>query len=504
MTATVLKRLGRGGQHARDPAGPLPALAVAAPASLCPPLGVVPPLGAAPAQVRRWFDSSIVVDRAAYDDTLETARAMGESFARLAKADKHAARLPRRRRRLMPCPACPRRPPTSWRSWRPNAGAGLSAIIDLRRAAIRYLHHLAGCPVPTAEAVVGETLAGIRRDAARWGEFPVKRNSPPRLACCARSWLRSATICRGCMTARCCWSASPARCASPRSRRSGRSTWSRPRASSASPCRCRRATATARTSPWRCRSAPPCSARCAASPLAGRRLHHRGPAVPQHLAAAHGRDAGDRRAHRRAHRPGPHRRRLRCRSPRRPQPEMRCPDHRHGLWGASQSVEAARPGQELRRDGPPTSSTTICSRAIRSAACSDRRPCPLPRPDADPRPSAAAVATLNADQFFAKGRRPCPQIRGRGQPGRGPFCHPVLAEMNDSRRDFEEQRDCPRTARALAAEAMRDNRLVSMLPFLLVAFLPDRPWGWTLLGSDSRRMIWSGAARVPRRPTLSD
>jgi hypothetical protein len=42
---------------------------------------VVPPLGAAPTQVRRWFDdSSIVVDRAAYDDTLETARAMGKAL----------------------------------------------------------------------------------------------------------------------------------------------------------------------------------------------------------------------------------------------------------------------------------------------------------------------------------------------------------------------------------------------------------------------------------------
>ncbi len=46
---------------------------------------------------------------------------------------------------------------------------------SLRRAAIRYLHYLAGCAVPTAEAVVGETLAGIRRDAARRGEFPAQK-----------------------------------------------------------------------------------------------------------------------------------------------------------------------------------------------------------------------------------------------------------------------------------------------------------------------------------------
>ena len=37
--------------------------------------------------------------------------------------------------------------------------------LDLRRAAIRYLHHAAGCASPTDEALVGETLAGIRRAA---------------------------------------------------------------------------------------------------------------------------------------------------------------------------------------------------------------------------------------------------------------------------------------------------------------------------------------------------
>jgi hypothetical protein len=38
--------------------------------------------------------------------------------------------------------------------------------IDLRRAAIRYLHRAAGCAVPTYDACVSETVAGIRRDAA--------------------------------------------------------------------------------------------------------------------------------------------------------------------------------------------------------------------------------------------------------------------------------------------------------------------------------------------------
>jgi integrase len=55
-------------------------------------------------------------------------------------------------------------------------GRGLAvATLELRRAAIRYLHFLAGCPVPTAEAQVAETVAGIRRHAADQGETPHKK-----------------------------------------------------------------------------------------------------------------------------------------------------------------------------------------------------------------------------------------------------------------------------------------------------------------------------------------
>ncbi len=35
--------------------------------------------------------------------------------------------------------------------------------IDLRRASIRYLYYIAGLAVPTAEALAGETMAGIHR-----------------------------------------------------------------------------------------------------------------------------------------------------------------------------------------------------------------------------------------------------------------------------------------------------------------------------------------------------
>ena len=47
--------------------------------------------------------------------------------------------------------------------------------IDLRRAAIRYLHRAAGCAVPTDDACVSETVAGIRRDAAAKGQAPEKK-----------------------------------------------------------------------------------------------------------------------------------------------------------------------------------------------------------------------------------------------------------------------------------------------------------------------------------------
>jgi integrase len=56
------------------------------------------------------------------------------------------------------------------------AGRGLSvSTLTLRRAAIRYLHVAAGCSVPTAEAAVGETMAGITRHAAETGVVPARK-----------------------------------------------------------------------------------------------------------------------------------------------------------------------------------------------------------------------------------------------------------------------------------------------------------------------------------------
>jgi integrase len=147
-----------------------------------PPVTVPAPLGAAPAQVRRWFDRTIAVQLPAYDGTLATARATADGFARLAKADNTrrayragvAAWCAWCARHALPCLPATAADVVAFLAAERQRGLKV-ATIDLRRAAIRYLHYLAGCPVPTAEAVVGETLAGIRRDAAQRGEFPAKK-----------------------------------------------------------------------------------------------------------------------------------------------------------------------------------------------------------------------------------------------------------------------------------------------------------------------------------------
>jgi integrase len=55
-------------------------------------------------------------------------------------------------------------------------GRGLTPeTLKLRRAAIRYLHRAADCPLPTDDVAASETLAGIRRQAARQGETPRKK-----------------------------------------------------------------------------------------------------------------------------------------------------------------------------------------------------------------------------------------------------------------------------------------------------------------------------------------
>jgi integrase len=146
------------------------------------PDAVPPPLGAPPIQVRRWFDRAVTAQLPAFDGTLATARATADAFARLAKAANTrrayragvAAWCAWCGRHALPCLPASAADVVAFLAAERQRGLAVSTI-DLRRAAIRYLHYLAGCPVPTAEAVVGETLAGIRRDAAQRGEFPAQK-----------------------------------------------------------------------------------------------------------------------------------------------------------------------------------------------------------------------------------------------------------------------------------------------------------------------------------------
>ena len=140
------------------------------------------PVGAPPALVRAWFDATADALVPADDGTLATARAAGEAYARRAKADntRRAYRAGVRawcdwcgRHRLAVLPASASDVVAFLAAER---GRGLSiTTIELRRAAIRYLHFIAGCAVPTAEAQVAETVAGIRRAAAEAGERPAKK-----------------------------------------------------------------------------------------------------------------------------------------------------------------------------------------------------------------------------------------------------------------------------------------------------------------------------------------
>ncbi len=152
---------------------------------LPPPSGhLVPPapIGADAKSVRAWFDDAVETAEPEMDGTLSAEREAAQAYQRMAKAKntREAYRSAVRawcdwcaKRDLPPLPACG-----------PDVATFLAAerrrgmtpnTIDLRRAAIRYLHRAAGCPVPTDDACVSETVAGIRRDAAAKGEQPEKK-----------------------------------------------------------------------------------------------------------------------------------------------------------------------------------------------------------------------------------------------------------------------------------------------------------------------------------------
>lgn len=147
----------------------------------CPPAGPVPdrddkmppaPVGQPAASVAQWFALASSQAVPNHDGSLGTARKAVEAFVQRGKADNT--------RRAY------RGAVRAWCQW--AAGHALPALparaedvaayladmalrkrtprtIDLHRAALRYLHHLARLAIPTSHPLVAATLAGIRREA---------------------------------------------------------------------------------------------------------------------------------------------------------------------------------------------------------------------------------------------------------------------------------------------------------------------------------------------------
>ena len=116
------------GNLAADDGAESRALTLLPPARLLPPA----PVGADAKSVRAWFDDAVETALPEMDGTLGGERAAAEAYQRMAKAKN-------------------------------------------TRAAYRHLHRAAGCQVPTDDACVAETVAGIRRDAAAKGQSPEKK-----------------------------------------------------------------------------------------------------------------------------------------------------------------------------------------------------------------------------------------------------------------------------------------------------------------------------------------
>ena len=154
------------------------ALAVLPPAASLP----AAPIGAAALAVRAWFDEAIDTIEPVMDGSLAAEREAALMFQRMAKAEN--TRIAYRAAVRAWCAWCEHRGLTPLPASGDDVATFLAAerrrglapnTIDLRRAAIRYLHRAAGCAVPTGDICVAETVAGIRRDAARKGELPEKK-----------------------------------------------------------------------------------------------------------------------------------------------------------------------------------------------------------------------------------------------------------------------------------------------------------------------------------------
>jgi integrase len=128
------------------------------------------PAGAAPEDVRHWFDLETIVDLpapvAGFDDAAEAAA----QYRRASRSEN--TRRAYRSAVARFCDWCAIHGRTALPASPETVAAFLAAearndlavnTLRLRHAAIRYLHLLAGCPPPTAAAVVSTTFAGIKR-----------------------------------------------------------------------------------------------------------------------------------------------------------------------------------------------------------------------------------------------------------------------------------------------------------------------------------------------------
>jgi site-specific recombinase XerC len=140
------------------------------------------PLDQAPVVVRAWFDAAADATIPGYDGSLDTARSAAQAYARRAKADntRRAYRAGVRAwcawcdQHDLPCLPARAADVVAFLAAERGRGCRVNTV-DLRRAAIRYLHFVAGCPVPTAEAQVSEAMAGMHRTAADAGQLPNKK-----------------------------------------------------------------------------------------------------------------------------------------------------------------------------------------------------------------------------------------------------------------------------------------------------------------------------------------
>lgn len=132
------------------------------------------PIGQAPANVTRWFSALCEIDIPEHDGRLETSQAAVGAFVQHGKS----ANTRRAYRSAIKgwcawtnrhgLPALPARSTDVATYLADLALRGRKpTTIELHRAALRYLHHIAQLPIPTAQALVTETVAGIHRSPGK-------------------------------------------------------------------------------------------------------------------------------------------------------------------------------------------------------------------------------------------------------------------------------------------------------------------------------------------------